>query len=157
METLANQLKQLEEEIKADEAGKQEFERILAQVGEYPELTALQRLTRGQDTLGLRSTEKSSHMRGFEPGQSNTIHSLLSFCRHMSPVSALSGLICSPVNSDTCDEQVNVASSTTHMFFCLPGGLRRFPDVLLYVSLVFPLSNRMKGSWGRRSARSRAG
>ena len=67
LETLANQLKQLDEEIKADEAGKQEFERILAQVGEYPELTALQRPTRGQDTLGLRSTEKSSDMRGFEP------------------------------------------------------------------------------------------
>lgn len=32
LETLANQLKQLEEEIKADEAGKQEFERLLAQV-----------------------------------------------------------------------------------------------------------------------------
>lgn len=33
LETLGNQLKQLEEEIKADEAGKQEFERLLAQVG----------------------------------------------------------------------------------------------------------------------------
>lgn len=33
METLGNQLKQLEEEIKADEAGKMEFERLLAQVG----------------------------------------------------------------------------------------------------------------------------
>ncbi|CAN0113581.1 unnamed protein product [Scytosiphon promiscuus] len=34
LETLANQLKQLEEEIKADEAGKQEFERRLTQLGE---------------------------------------------------------------------------------------------------------------------------
>lgn len=33
METLGNQLKQLEEEIKADETGKMEFERLLAQVG----------------------------------------------------------------------------------------------------------------------------
>lgn len=33
METLGNQLKQLEEEIKMDEAGKMEFERLLAQVG----------------------------------------------------------------------------------------------------------------------------
>ena len=39
LETLGNQLKQLEEEIKADEAGKQEFERILAQVGARRELT----------------------------------------------------------------------------------------------------------------------
>ena len=32
LETLGNELKQLDEEIKADESGKQEFERQLAQV-----------------------------------------------------------------------------------------------------------------------------
>lgn len=33
LDTLGNQLAQLEDEIKADEAGKKEFERLLAQVG----------------------------------------------------------------------------------------------------------------------------
>lgn len=38
LETLTNQLQKLEDEIKADEAGKQEFERILAQVKRGPKL-----------------------------------------------------------------------------------------------------------------------